>query len=71
MTPTNCRTELSIAGNDESCGPCTPPTMAPVSCCGKKPLGILKMSTTFNTIVSSNTTSISPELSSTQSSVRR
>ena len=28
-------------GKEASCGPCTPPMITPVSCCGKKPLGIL------------------------------
>ena len=32
---------LFIAGKDESCGPRTPPEIAPVSSTGKKPLGIL------------------------------
>ena len=45
--------------------PCTPPTIAPVSCWGKKPFGILTISTTFRAMVSNSTTSIKPELSST------
>ena len=48
ITSTICRMELSIAGNDESCGPCTPPVIAPVSCVGKKPLGILTNNATLS-----------------------
>ena len=53
-------TESFITAKDASCGPCTPPTIAPVSCCGKNPLGILMISTTFSAMVSSRTTSIKP-----------
>src|ERR1035441_2187657 len=51
ITPTICLMELSMAGKDESCGPCTPPVIAPVSCCGKKPFGIVITSTTLRAIV--------------------
>ena len=34
-------TEKFMKGKEASCGPCTPPGSTPVSCCGKKPLGIL------------------------------
>ena len=49
-----------MTGNDASCGPCTPPTSAPVSCCGKKPLGILTMSTTLRAMIMMRTTRIKP-----------
>ena len=68
MTFTIALIEAFITGKEASCGPCTPPTSAPVSCCGKKPLGILMISTTFSAMVSNSTISIKPELSSTQSS---
>ena len=42
-----------MKANEASCGPWTPPTIAPVSCWGKNPLGILTMTTTFSAMVSS------------------
>jgi hypothetical protein len=55
ITPTICRIESSIAGNDDSCGPCTAPASAPVSSTGKKPFGISTISTPLSAMVSSST----------------
>ena len=44
-TSANCTMRPFIAWNDESCGPCAEPEMKPVSCCGKKPLGMMMKST--------------------------
>jgi hypothetical protein len=41
MMPTICWTAVFITGNDASSGPRTEPVIAPVSCSGKNPLGIL------------------------------
>ena len=71
MTDTRRWTESFITGNEASCGPCTPPKITPVSCCGKKPLGITTTTTTFSAMTSTSTVSVSTELSSTQSSERR
>ena len=43
MTFSSCKTELSITGNDASCGPRALPVRTPVSCCGKNPLGMISM----------------------------
>jgi hypothetical protein len=64
-----CWIESFIAGNDESCGPCTAPEIAPVSSGGKKPFGIFMMSTTLSPIVSARTTSVNAGLSRTLRSV--
>ena len=50
--------EKFMKGKDASCGPCTPPVSAPVSCCGKKPLGILTMMAKFRAMVSARTMSM-------------
>ena len=63
--------ELFIAAKDESCGPRTEPESAPVSCCGKNPLGILMMRTTLSAMVMNSTIMVSAGLSRTQVSVRR
>ena len=59
ITSPICRTELSIAGNDASCGPRTLPVIDPVSSTGKKPLGILMITTTLSAIVMNSTTRVS------------
>ncbi len=55
MTSANCTWRRFIASNDESCVDCALPKMKPVSCCGKKPLGMTTNSTTVRASVAKNT----------------
>ena len=47
-----------IAANEMSCAPSAIPAMKPVSCCGKKPLGMKTYSATVVTSVATKITSI-------------
>ena len=57
-----------ITPKEASCGPCIPPCSAPVSCRGKKPLGIFTMMTALSAITNSRAVSIKAELSRAQRS---
>ena len=58
-----------MAGNDIDCAASEMPWMTPVSCTGKKPLGMTMYSTTVSTNVATATSRVTAWRSSTQSSI--
>ena len=60
-----------MAADELSCADSAKPEMKPVSCCGKKPLGMTTNSATVAAIVSRNTPSVAPSCRSASSSPRR
>ncbi len=57
-TSANSTMRRFIDSNDESCDDCALPKMKPVSCCGKKPLGMTMNSATVAASVARNTSSV-------------
>ena len=69
MMSTNCRSFWLIAWNEMLWSPTIPPISRPVSCCGKKPFGIMTNRATLSAIVPAQDTSTSRAWRSAQSSV--
>ena len=61
---------LLMDSNEMLWSPCRFPVSLPVSCCGKKPLGMMVINQTFRPIVTSNTSRTSREWSNALASDR-
>ena len=66
----SCCSFFSIAWKEMLWSACIPPIIRPVSCCGKKPFGMITISATFSPMVTSSTRITSNEWRSDQARVR-